>query len=252
MHKPASILITGASRGIGAALARTYAAHGKHLALIARDEEQLGRVAADCERRGARCTVLPADVTDDALMEKRIAEAHAAAPLDLVIANAGVAAGGSETPERTRGIFSVNVDGTINTILPAIAAMRPRGRGQIAVMSSLAAFLGLPGAAAYCASKGAVRLYAEALRAELAETGIGVTAICPGFVRTAMTEGQAFPQPLVVDPDRAAQLIRRGLARNPPLIAFPWPLYAAARMTGRLPERVRALLLRRLHSLEMA
>jgi NAD(P)-dependent dehydrogenase (short-subunit alcohol dehydrogenase family) len=153
-----------------------------------------------------------------------------ATPLDLVIANAGVSAGtggGTETGAQVRRILDINVDGVVNTVMPAIELMRPRARGQIAIMSSLAAFRGFPGAPAYCASKAAVRVWGEALRGELHEAGIGVSVICPGYVRSRMTAVNDFPMPLLMEAEKAARIIRRGLARNQARIAFPRRLYAA-------------------------
>ena len=144
------------------------------------------------------------------------------APLDLVIANAGVS--GSQLPpgpERTRAIFRVNLDGVLNTIEPAQAVMLARGRGHLALMSSLASFRGFPNAPAYCSSKAAVRVLGEGLRGRLGQSGIVVSVICPGFVATPMTADNRFSMPLLMSPDRAAAIIERGLARGKARIAFP-------------------------------
>jgi short-subunit dehydrogenase len=225
---PRSILITGASSGIGAALAMQYAAAGIALALGGRDGARLERVAAGARAKGAAVVTRIADVTDAAAMAAWIAETDRADPLDLVIANAGISAGTggtSEPAEQAARIFAINVDGVRHTVLPAIAAMQARGRGQIAIMSSLSGFRGMPGAPAYSASKAAVRVWGEALRAGLAHHGIGLSVICPGYVRSAITAANRFPMPLLMDADRAARIIRRGLDRNRARIAFPWPLY---------------------------
>jgi short-subunit dehydrogenase len=158
--------------------------------------------------------------------------------IELAIANAGVSGGTSgagESAVQARRIFAVNLDGVLNTVLPLIEPMRQRGRGQIALMSSLAAFRGFAGAPAYCASKAAVRSYGEALRGALREHGVAVSVICPGFVRSAMTAGNDFPMPFLMSADRAARLIRRRLARNRARIAFPWPTYFGAWLGGALP-----------------
>jgi short-subunit dehydrogenase len=122
--------------------------------------------------------------------------------------------------------MSVNVTGTVNTVLPAAAAMRRRGRGQIAIVASLAAFRGFPGAPAYCASKAAVRVWGESLRGHLGRDGLCVSVVCPGYVKTRMTAANDFPMPLVMDADIAARRIARGLARNRGRIAFPRRRYA--------------------------
>ncbi len=252
---PASILITGASSGIGAALALEFAGPGIRLALTGRDQARLSAVAGACRNAGAEPRVATLDVRERAPLAAWIAEVDFAAPLDLAIANAGVSAGtggagsaggGGETVAQTQRVIATNLDGVLNTVLPAVAQMRPRGRGQVAIMSSLAAFRGFPGAPAYCASKAAVRVWGEALRGELHGAGIGVSVICPGYVRSPMTAINDFPMPLLMDAERAARIIRRGLARNRPRIAFPWPLYAAVWLLSALPPRLTDPLLRRL------
>lgn len=240
---PRSILITGASSGLGAALAEDYAGPGMALALGGRDRARLDQTAERCRAKGATVAARAIDVTDAAAMADWIAQVDAANPLDLVIANAGISAGtgggpgveGGEPPDQAARIFSTNVDGVRHTALPAIAAMQTRGRGQIAIMSSLAGFRGLPGAPAYSASKAAVRVWGEALRGQLARSGIAVSVICPGYIRTPMTDANRFPMPFLMDAERAARIIRRGLARNRARIAFPWPLYAAVWLLQALP-----------------
>jgi len=246
---PSSILITGGSGGIGAAIARVYAAPGVTLALGGRDAARLERVAEACRAAGAAVGVASADVRDAERLAAWIAEADTRAPLDLVIANAGVSAGtggSGETEDQARRIFDTNVAGVINTVIPAVDRMRPRRRGQIAIMASLAAFRGFPGAPAYCASKAAVRVWGEALRGHLHGSGIAVSVICPGYVRSPMTAVNEFPMPLLMDAERAARIIRRGLERDRARIAFPWRLYAAVRLLSALPPGLTDPLLRRL------
>ncbi|HEV7370013.1 SDR family NAD(P)-dependent oxidoreductase [Arenibaculum sp.] len=238
MRNPKTILITGASSGLGAALARHYAAPGITLVLTGRNPERLDAVARDCAAAGADVRSAAADVTDRAFLADWLPRMDAGAPIDLAIANAGISAGTGgegESPEQARRIFATNLDGVLNTVHPLLPAMRARRRGQIALMSSLASFRGFPGAPAYCASKAAVRVYGEALRGELAREGIGVSVICPGFVRTPMTDVNAFRMPFLMDAGRAAGIIRRGLERNAARIAFPWPTYLGAWMLGVLP-----------------
>lgn len=239
MRNPSSILITGASSGIGEALARCYARDGRRLFLGGRDETRLEAVAEACRAAGATVETRRQDVTDHAAMAEWVAACDAAAPLDLAIANAGVSAGtgGSEgeTDAQARRIFAINLDGTLNTLLPAIAAMRPRRRGQVAVMSSLAAFRGFPGAPAYCASKAAVRVWAESLRPSLAEEGVEISVICPGFVVSRMSAVNEFRMPLLMSAERAARIIERGLTRNKARIVFPRRLYAAVWLLAALP-----------------
>jgi short-subunit dehydrogenase len=247
--RPKSILITGASSGIGEALALDYAAPGVTLALSGRDARRLAGVAEACRAMGAAVEATAVDVTDRPAMERWLAAADARQPLDLVIANAGISGGTSGAGEgaaQTRRIFEINVTGLLNTVLPAIPPMRARGWGQIALMSSAASFRGMPSAPAYTASKAAVRAYGEALRGVLAPAGIRVSVICPGFVRSRITHANRFPMPLLMDAERAARIIRRGLARDRARIAFPFPTYFAIWLLGALPPGLTDPLVRRL------
>lgn len=241
MSPPSSILITGASSGLGAGLARAYARPGACLHLSGRDKARLDEVAARCRAQGAEITAERVDVTDAAATAAWIEASEARRPLDLIIANAGISGGtlgGGESAEQSRAIFAVNVQGVFNTVLPAIPPMRKRGNGQIAIMASLAGFRGFPGAPAYCASKAAVRVWGEGLRGELAPHGIGVSVICPGFVETPMTAVNNFKMPFLLDVERASRIMARGLAANKGRIAFPWQTHLLARIAGCLPSAV--------------
>lgn len=248
-RNPTSVLITGASSGIGAALALAYAAEGARLALGGRDRKRLDEIVAACRAKGATVSGTAIDVTDRERMREWLHDTDRAAALDLVVANAGVsggAAGDGESDEQARRIFDANLTGVLNTVHPAISAMRRRGYGQIAVMSSAASFRGFPGAPAYSASKAAVRAYGEALRGSLHRDGIAVSVICPGFVRSRMTDANPFPMPLLMDADKAARIIKRGLARNRARIGFPWPIHFASWLAGALPPALTDPLFRRL------
>ena len=234
MRRPRAILVTGASSGLGAALALAYAGPGVELALGGRNRDRLEEIAAQCRERGAGVELRVVDVTDAAAMGAWILEADEAAPLDLVIANAGISGGGvGEVADRR--MFAVNLAGVLNTVLPAIPAMQSRGRGQIAIMSSLAGFRGFPDTPAYSATKAAVKSWGEGLRGSLRGDGIGVSVICPGFIRTPMTDANPYPMPFLMSAERAAAIVRRRLARNHGRIAFPWPMYAIMWLIGALP-----------------
>jgi NADP-dependent 3-hydroxy acid dehydrogenase YdfG len=181
------ILITGASSGIGRALSLRYAAPSASLALFGRDAERLESVARDCRGMGADVETFAVDVRDRNAMQASVEEAHERQPIDLLIANAGVATGLSpgqilENPEAVRGTFAINVLGVFNTVEPAILPMCERGRGHIAMVGSMAGVRGLPYSPAYCATKAAVHLYADSLRGVLAQHGVNVSLIVPGFM----------------------------------------------------------------------
>ncbi len=242
MPRPASrfrsILITGASSGIGRALAIEFAAPGVSLALVGRDPARLAGTADAVAAAGAAAVTALVDVTDRQALRDRLCAWDADLAFDLVIANAGIAAGGAdETEDVVRAITAVNVTGTINTLAPLLPALVARRRGHVALMASLAGFRGLPGAAAYCASKAWMRVYGDGLRLDLAPQGVGVSVICPGFVRTPMSD-RAPRRPFLMAPGPAARLVRRGLEANRPRIAFPWPMAAAVWLLAALPARL--------------
>ena len=244
-------LITGASSGLGAALALDLAREGETLHLSGRDAARLGAVAAACRAQGATVHEAVLDVTDAASMQAWI---EAAGQLRLVIANAGISAGTGaavEPAEQVRAIFATNVTGVLNTVLPALATMARQApgldgvRGRVAVIASIAAFVAAPGAPAYCASKAAVQRWAEAMDASERRRGIRVHAICPGYVRTPMTAANAFPMPFLMEPEAAARRTLAGIARGRVRVAFPWPLYAGARFAAALPPSWQRVLLGR-------
>lgn len=226
MKNPRSILITGASSGIGAALAVHYARPGVFLALSGRNRERLDKVANDCRDKGAEVSADVVDVTDRDAMAAWIKGSDQDHTLELVIANAGIAGEGDLDENMTREIFSVNMAGVLNTIFPALGPMRKRQRGQLALVSSIAGFRGLPSSPAYSASKVMVKAFGEALRGVLGVEGIGVSVICPGFVESRITAKNDFHMPLIMKAPKAARIIARGLAKNRLLIAFPWPFVA--------------------------
>ena len=235
MPPPSSIVITGASSGLGEALALRFAAPNIRLALSGRSGNRLQGVATACRNRGASVQADSIDVADRTAMAQWLKDMDRARPLDLVIANAGIDGSNFTETERFYGIFAINVDGVFNTVLPTLELMRPRRRGQIAIVSSLAGFRGMPGAVAYGASKAAVRSFGEGLRGRYAAEGVRISVVCPGFVESRMTADNAFPMPFLWTAERAARRIERGLARNKGRIAFPWPLYAGVWLMSLLP-----------------
>lgn len=238
MKKPKNIAITGASSGLGAALAHHYADAGAILHLHGRNQERLEQVAAGCRRCGATVHADTGDVTDAASMSSWLFAADARSPIDLVIANAGISAGigsGGESGDQAREIFSVNIGGVMNTVYPLLPKMIERRRGQIAIISSLAGLRGLPSSPAYSASKAAVRAWGEGLRGWLSTHDVEVSVVCPGFIKTPMTDVNPYRMPFMMEAGRAAAIIAAGLAKNKSRIAFPWQLYFPLQIMSWLP-----------------
>jgi len=244
-HSWTDVLITGASSGIGKALAEALAAPGVRLHLSGRDGGRLAGTADACRGRGASVREAILDVTD---ADGMAAWVQGAGRLDLVIANAGISGGigtAHEPVAQARRIFAVNVTGVLNTALPAIEMMaaQPPGadgrRGHVAVVASIAAFVAAPGAPAYCASKSAVQRWAEALDVTERRRGIRVTAICPGYVRTPMTARNPFPMPFLMDVEVAAQRSLAGLVSGRTRVVFPRRLYWGARAFAAVPASLR-------------
>lgn len=234
-----SIVITGASSGIGEALARDYGRPGVRLALTGRDVVRLDAVAGACRASGAEVDAQAIDVTEHVRLSNWLLAQDASRPIDLLVANAGVSieqtAASAVNEALTRKTFAINVDGVFNTVFPLLPAMRARQIGQIALMASLAGFIGLPNAAAYNASKAALRVWGESLRHALRAEGIGVSVICPGFVKSRMNAGNEAPMPFMMSTGRASSIIRSGLSRNQARIAFPLGTKAAVWLGSTLP-----------------
>lgn len=219
-----TIIITGASSGLGAELAIKYSASGNNLFLIARSEERLNQVAEKCRYNGANVTNIIADVADAGVMQGHIEEIADKYKIDIVIACAGISAGtldGPETATQTNKIFATNLGGVLNTILPVLPHMIQMQSGNIVIVSSMAGFLGLSSAPSYSASKGAVRLLGQALQGYLKTYNVYVSTVIPGYIKTPMTVVNNFPMPFMLSADQAASKIVRGVARNKNIIAFP-------------------------------
>ena len=245
-----TILITGASSGIGKALAVHYAREGARLALLGRNQSRLAMVAEECRKLGGKVQVNSLDVRNRAEMTAWIRGFDETTPVDLVIANAGVMAGTPpggkiEPADAAYTVLETNVLGVLNTIQPLLPAMVSRRKGQIAIISSIAAFIPLPDSPSYCASKSAVLNYGQSLRALLVPYGIGVSVVCPGYVATPMAARESGQKPFLMSSERAAGVIVAGLRSNRPVIAFPFLFALATRLHGLLPDGIRRRLLSR-------
>jgi len=244
-----TVLITGASSGIGRALALHYARQGHAIALTGRDRTRLDSTADECRRLGANTQCALIDVRRRDAMAEWIGAIDRVTPIDLVFANAGLMAGTPangeiEPADAGHGVIETNVLGVLNTVQPLLPALMARGRGQIAIVSSIAAFIPLPDSPSYCASKSAVLTYGLSLRAALAAHGVRVSVICPGYVTTPMMMRESGPKAFVMPPERAVTCIVAGLARNKPVISFPFFFALATRLHGLMPDRLRRYILR--------
>ena len=234
------ILITGASSGIGEALAQYYAQNGaKHLFLSGRNAERLEEVAKRCRDFGAEVETAVISVTDKEAMEKWIAACDSKAHLHLVFANAGVSTG-QENPQNIYNTFQTNVMGVLNTITPAVEIYKNRTEGEkiIAITASIAGYHGLPSCPSYSATKACVKAYGEALRGSLRAYGIQVNVICPGFVKSRITDKNTCPMPFFMSAEKAAEIIAKRIDKNVGLIAFPWQMRLATWGLSILPNRI--------------
>lgn len=238
MQKFKNILITGASSGIGEALALHYAGSAQTLFLCGRNKKRLESVAKQCRAEGCEVFAEVIDVTDRAAMEKWINNCEKQAPLNLVFANAGVATL-EETPENVYNTFNTNIFGVLNTVIPFIEIFknRPNPRVKtIAITSSIAGYHGLMTCPSYSASKACVKAWGEALRLSLKPYNINVSVICPGFVRSRITDKNTCPMPFLMDAPRAAEIIAARLERNVGIISFPWPMRLVSWFGSILPN----------------
>jgi short-subunit dehydrogenase len=241
-----SIVITGASSGIGRALALQYATKGVTLGLLGRHQQRLDDVAMACREKGAGVSTALIDVRSAAQLEAWLLAFDAATPIALLFANAGIMGGAPpgadlEVPEIGRALIETNVIGVLNTVYGILPRMIERQAGQIAIVSSLAGFIPLADAPSYGASKAAVLSFGLALRSLVHESGVKVNVVCPGYVQTAMTAQEHGQKPFLMSAERAAELIANGLIRDKAIIAFPRGFTFLTRIGALLPERIQRL-----------
>jgi short-subunit dehydrogenase len=240
MSRFQGIVISGASRGLGAALARSLAGPGVRMLLVARSAGALEDVAAECAARGARPRIAALDVRDAAALAAALAGFEAEGPVDLVVANAGTSAGtgadgAPEAVAEAARQVEVNLLGALHLVGPLLPGMRARGRGTVGLIASVAAFRGLPDSPGYCASKAGLLAWGEALRAAHGPCGIRVCVICPGFFDSAMGDRFLGPKPLRMSLEDAAARTHRALLAGRGRAVFPAPLGWLLRLLALLP-----------------
>ncbi len=239
-----TIVITGASSGIGAALARSLAAPGRTLALLGRNAGRLEEVATACRSKSADCKVASLDVADRDGLSAFLRDLEQDGPVDLLIANAGILEGRSadqalEDGKVARRVLETNLLAAIDIVHLVLPRMRRERRGQIVLVASLASLVPLPDAPAYSASKAGLLSYGLALRDAVAPEGVRVAVACPGFVATAMAGRHLGPRPGEISAADAAERILSGLRRNKGMIGFPLVPFWLSRLSLLVPEALR-------------
>ncbi|MGD9804193.1 MAG: SDR family NAD(P)-dependent oxidoreductase [Hyphomicrobiaceae bacterium] len=238
------VVITGASSGLGAALAAQYAARHARLSLMGRNRDRLEAVQALAAKTGGRAECFYGDVRESESMRETLIRIDDNQAVTLIIANAGI--GGAyalstregELASVARNLISTNVLGVINTITPLLPRLIARRHGHIVIIGSIAGFTALPETPAYCASKAAVHIYGTALRRNLLGSGVDVTVVSPGFIATPMSASLPTPTPFLAPAERAASRIVQAIDKRKRELSFPWPLTWAARLDRWLPPSI--------------
>lgn len=243
-------LLTGASSGIGSALAKRMAARGVEVWLAARRKEVLDGEVAEITRAGGKAHAVVLDVSRPEETERAVTDLDAeVGGFDLVIANAGI--GGRSGPAMAqdlpdlRRLFETNFFGAIATLLPLVPRMVERRAGHLVGVSSLAAEIPLPAAVDYGTSKAALSFFLESLAADVKPRGVDVTIVHPGFVRTPLTDKNKFSMPFLVEVDEAARIIDRGIEKRARFVRFPLGLKAGITSSKLMPRAMRDAIVNR-------
>ncbi|MEP6900151.1 MAG: SDR family NAD(P)-dependent oxidoreductase [Actinomycetota bacterium] len=223
------VFLTGASSGIGEALAIEIAKRGAILGLLARREEMLRELAEKCEAVGGKARVFACDVVDAGLVRKSAdALREEFGRIDILIANAGIGGKSKETqslqPVSVKEVIDINLIGAVNSVHAVLSQMLERGSGQLVAISSLAGIRGLPKSAAYCASKAGMTALFESVRLDVQDQGVSVTIIQPGFIKTPLTAGRKNKLPFVMELEDAIPLFLKAIENRKKFAAFPWQL----------------------------
>jgi len=238
--KNKTVFLTGASSGIGEGLALAMAAQGSTLALLARREDLLREIAAKCETLGGKARYFSCDVVDPAAVHTAAERFRAEfGHIDILIANAGISGKSRETrdlvPAAVKEVIDTNLMGAVNAVHAVLPAMIERGSGQLVAISSLAGFRGLPRSAAYSSSKAAMTAFFESVRLDVADKGIDVTIIQPGFIRTPLTAGREKKMPFLMYLDDAIPHFLKAIEKKKKFAAFPWQLATIVRLGKIMP-----------------
>jgi short-subunit dehydrogenase len=239
-----NVVITGASSGIGEALAIECAKRGDRLFLCGRNAQRLENTAEKCRALGAATDAETIDVTDSEAVAQWLTQCESKAPIERVFANAGVSTG-EETSDNVRRTFATNVEGVVNTVLPAIEIFRngqERTTKQIVITSSIAGYGPLKACPSYSATKSCVKTWGLALRGMLAPEGIAVSVICPGFIRSRITDANTCPMPFFMEADKAASIILKRADKNKGMISFPWPMRLSTWFLSIMPQFLNELI----------
>lgn len=238
--KDKRLFLTGASSGIGEALAIALAKKGAVLGLVARRKELLEKLKKDCEKVGGTARVFALDVTDDDAMLVAVNDfIHEFEHIDILIANAGIGGNNKETrelqPLAVKKVIDINLLGAVNAVHAVLPEMKRRGRGHLVAISSLAGFRGLPKSAAYSASKAGMTAFFESVRLDVKHLGIDVTIIQPGFIRTPLTAGREKKMPYLMELNDAIPLFVKAIEKKKRFAAFPWQLATIVRAGKFMP-----------------
>lgn len=243
-----TVLITGATGAIGSALAEQYAGFGADLVLFGRDDGRLVRLACNCRGKGGRVTALVCDLLDLTTFVQQLDTVCQDKCPQLVIVNAGASSTATELGESWEAIdrvVRINVLASLATVQTVVPYLRARGGGHIVLISSLAAWYGLPVTPAYAATKAALKNYGESLNGALAKDGIQVSVVLPGFVESAMSRSVPGPKPFKLTAEQAANVIRKGISAKRQRISFPFPLNLGCWLLAVLPASVSGWLVKR-------
>jgi short-subunit dehydrogenase len=232
------VFLTGASSGIGEALAIAIAKRGAILGLLARREEMLKELAEKCESLGGKARVFAADVVDAEAVQKSADALRAEfGHIDILIANAGIGGNNKETrelrPEAVKKVIDINLLGAVNSVHAVLPNMLERGSGQLVAISSLAGFRGIPKSAAYSASKAGMTAFFESVRLDVMHKGVDVTIIQPGFIKTPLTSGRKSKMPFMMELEDAIPYFLRAIEKRKKFAAFPWQIATLVR-AGRI------------------